>query len=101
MAHLTIYIFSMILNPDFPRPTYCAKLNQIPHAGVHLNHHEKSKFAWQSGYAIFSVSNSAIPRVAEYIINQEEHHRKVSFKEEYLMLLDKHKIEYDQRYIFD
>lgn len=51
---------------------------------VHLNYREKSIFAWQNGYSIFSVSTSAIRSVAEYIINQEEHHRKVSFEEEYL-----------------
>ena len=68
---------------------------------VHLNYREKSIFAWQNGYSIFSVSTSAIRSVAEYIINQEEHHRKVYFEEEYLLFLEKHKIVYDQRFIFD
>lgn len=59
---------------------------------VHLNHPNKSKCAWQIGYDIFSVSRSAIPKVTKYIKYQEVHHRKVSFEEEYLMFLEKHKI---------
>lgn len=58
-------------------------------------------FEWQPGYAAFSVSESQFERVRDYILNQEEHHRKKSFQEEFLNLLKKHNITYDQRYVFE
>jgi REP element-mobilizing transposase RayT len=57
-------------------------------------------FAWQTGYAAFSVSPSNAQEVIRYIENQETHHQKVSFQEEYLMFLKKHGIEYDSRYVW-
>jgi putative transposase len=60
-----------------------------------------SKFAWQAGYGGFSVSESNTPKVANYIQNQEEHHRVKSFQEEYREFLTKHKIKYDERYVWD
>ena len=57
------------------------------------------KFAWQSGYAAFSVSQSQVDTVIAYIRNQAEHHKKHSFKDEYLNFLRLHKIEYDERYV--
>ncbi len=59
------------------------------------------KFAWQAGYGAFSVSESNAAAVANYIQNQEEHHRKKSFQEEYREFLGKHKIEYDEKYVWD
>jgi REP element-mobilizing transposase RayT len=58
------------------------------------------KFEWQEGYGAFSVSVSQVPKTIAYINNQKEHHRKKSFQEEFLELLRKHGIEYDQRYVF-
>lgn len=52
--------------------------------------HGRSKFAWQSGYSAFSVSESGVAAVRRYIERQEEHHRKRTFTEEYLEFLDKH-----------
>jgi hypothetical protein len=57
-------------------------------------------FAWQDGYGAFTVSRSNIPSVIPYIKNQREHHRNKSFQEEYRELLEKHGIEYDERYIW-
>jgi putative transposase len=59
------------------------------------------KFAWQKGYAAFSVSRSNIEAVRRYINNQEAHHRRRDFKAELIALLEKHDMEYDPRYIFD
>lgn len=59
----------------------------------------KGKFKWQEGYGAFSFSHSHIDRVVKYIINQEKHHRKKTFGEEYVELLKKCNIEYDERYI--
>lgn len=60
-----------------------------------------SGFGWQSGYGAFSVGHSNVESVIRYIANQEEHHRKVTFQEEYLAFLKKHEIEFDERYIWD
>jgi REP element-mobilizing transposase RayT len=59
-----------------------------------------SNFAWQTGYAAFSVSHSNIASVKEYIANQEAHHRNVTFQEEVLAFLKRHEIEYDPRYVW-
>ena len=68
---------------------------------VHREFPEKRTFAWQRGYSAFSVSHSQKKSVLDYIANQEEHHRKVSFKEELILFLKKNGIEYDERYIFE
>jgi REP element-mobilizing transposase RayT len=60
----------------------------------------KGKFSWQSGYGAFSYSKDQVPRVIKYIQNQEKHHGKKSFLEEYEELLKIHELEYDPRYIF-
>lgn len=60
-----------------------------------------SKFAWQAGYGGFSVSESNAPKVANYIQCQEEHHRTKSFQDEYRVFLKKHKIQFDERYVWD
>jgi len=60
-----------------------------------------SLFQWQQGYGAFSISTNQIPRVKTYINNQQAHHRKVDFQEEFLWLLKKHGVEYDPRYIWD
>jgi len=60
----------------------------------------RSHFAWQPGYAAFSVSKSQVESVRRYIGNQNEHHRKVTFQEEVLAFLEKQGIKYDPRYVF-
>ena len=67
---------------------------------VHDTFPAMEKFQWQEGYGAFSVSSSQVPKTIAYINNQKEHHRKKTFKEEFLELLNKHGIEYDSRYIF-
>lgn len=57
-------------------------------------------FAWQLGYGAFSVSKSNVPRVLQYIGNQESHHRKIAFKQEFTDLLRKHGIDYEERYLW-
>jgi len=58
-------------------------------------------FSWQRGYGAFSYSRSHIDRVVKYILNQEEHHKQKTFKEEYLEMLQKFEVEYDERYLFE
>ena len=59
------------------------------------------KFEWQGGYADFSVSQSNLEQVKQYIANQEKHHRKRSFQDEVRGLLKKHRIDWDERYVWD
>jgi putative transposase len=60
-----------------------------------------SEFAWQTGYAVFSVSESSVAAVTKYIAGQEEHHKKHSFQEEFVAFLKKNHVEYDEKYIWD
>ena len=67
---------------------------------VHEEFPRSKDFGWQEGYGAFSVSRSQIDKTVDYINRQKEHHRKRSFQEEFMELLDKHGIEYDARYVF-
>jgi REP element-mobilizing transposase RayT len=60
-----------------------------------------SKFHWQAGYAAFSVSQSNLVDVIRYIENQEEHHKRVTFQDEYRAFLKAYGVEYDERYVWD
>jgi putative transposase len=67
---------------------------------IHETIQGKAAFAWQKGYGAFSVSKSAEQGVRKYISNQETHHKRHSFQNEFLALLRKHEIEYDERYLW-
>jgi REP element-mobilizing transposase RayT len=58
-------------------------------------------FQWQDGYGAFSYSHSALDNVIKYIENQKEHHKKTSFREEYVEFLNKYKVEYKDEYLFE
>jgi len=60
----------------------------------------KGKFSWQDGYGAFFYSHSQIEKVYQYILNQEQHHHKKSFNEEYMDFLKKFEIEYNEKYLF-
>ncbi len=62
---------------------------------------EFASFFWQAGYGAFSVSQSNVPSVKRYISNQEAHHKKVGFQEEFRTFLTRYGIEYDERYVWD
>ena len=68
---------------------------------VHQNWPSRIRFAWQTGYAAFSVSRSQVGWAERYIADQEEHHRKLTFQEEVLTFLKKHGIQYNPRFVFD
>ena len=61
----------------------------------------KGKFSWQEGYGAFSYSHSQIDTVFQYILNQEQHHRKTTFREEYLAFLKEFDVRYDERFLFE
>jgi REP element-mobilizing transposase RayT len=60
-----------------------------------------TEFAWQKGYGAFTVSQSQLPAVRHYVQTQEDHHRKQTFQQEFIALLKKHGIEYDERYLWE
>lgn len=64
--------------------------------------HERwgADFAWQTGYGVFSVSESNVAEVTKYIAGQEEHHKRHSFEEEFVAFLKKNNVDYDERYIW-
>jgi putative transposase len=59
------------------------------------------EFRWQNGYGIFSIGFSQVPSVKDYIARQEEHHRKITFQDEFRMLLRRYEIDFDERYVWD
>ena len=67
---------------------------------IHDTWQSRKTFGWQKGYGAFSVSQSNVPAVVRYIDAQEEHHRRRSFEEEFLNLLKRHRIEYDERFLW-
>ncbi len=68
---------------------------------INENHLTESHFEWQVGFGAFSYGKSQTDNVVRYILNQKQHHETVSFKDEYLSLLEKFEIEYDEQYLFD
>ncbi len=68
---------------------------------IHDTFPDQRHFAWQEKYGAFSVSVSQLETIIHYIKNQKEHHLKQTFQEEFLLLLQKHRIEFDERYLWD
>jgi putative transposase len=68
----------------------------------YINDHSLTpeRFEWQEGYGVFSYSQSQVDKVYQYVLNQAAHHKKQTFRDEYLELLKKFKINYDEQYIF-
>ena len=61
----------------------------------------KSKFNWQEGYGVFSYGHSQIDTVVKYVLNQEQHHKKKTFRAEYLEFLDRFQIPFEEKYLFE
>ena len=89
----------------FPRTRSVAEVvketKRVSTNWLHEQASELRGFHWQSGYGVFSVSQSNVDGVIDYIRRQEEHHRKVSFQDEYRAFLRKHSVEFDERYGWD
>jgi REP element-mobilizing transposase RayT len=90
---------------SLPATMPMAKAMQLIKGGsskwVHEMFPDQRLFAWQTKYGAFSVSASQSDKIIKYIENQPEHHRKMSFQEEFVALLKKHNIEYDERYLWE
>jgi REP element-mobilizing transposase RayT len=82
-------------------PDLVEEIKTSSNAWIKLKKYSKFKFDWQKGYGAFTHSRSQIDQVIKYINGQEEHHRKKSFREEYLDILTKNEIEYNNEYLFD
>ena len=79
-------------------------IKEIKHSSnwfINDNYLTKQKFSWQESYGAFSYSKSALNNVVKYILNQQEHHKKQTFKEEYIQFLTKFEVDYDTKYLFE
>ena len=95
-THLFVGLKPTILISDFVREIK-VESNEF------INHKKwvRGKFNWQEGYGVFSYSHSHINAVVNYVLNQETHHQKKSFKQEYHELLDKFEIPFEDKYLFN
>ena len=82
-------------------PDLIEEIKTSTNAWIKQNKLSRFKFEWQKGYGAFSHSRSQIDNVVKYILNQERHHRKKSFKDEYLEILKKNDVKYQDDYLFD
>jgi REP-associated tyrosine transposase len=94
------HIHALIMAPPTLSPS---KIVQLLKGGsslwIHTEFPEISSFDWEDGYGLFSINKSFVPKVERYIKSQREHHRKMSFQEEYREFLKMHGVDYDERYL--
>jgi len=90
---------------SMPATMPVAKAMQLIKGGsskwVHETFPNQRLFAWQTKYGAFSVSVSQLDKIVKYIQNQPEHHQNLSFQEEFVALLKKHNVQYDERYLWE
>ncbi len=87
--------------PSISIPDLVKDIKLATNDWINKNHLTNQKFAWQEGYGAFSYSRTQIKNVCDYIENQEQHHSKQTFKEEYVSFLKNFEIEYDDKYLFE
>ena len=98
----TNYVHLLIgLPPSLALSAIMGKIKSNSTRWAHKTIPSMSDFHWQEGYGAFTVSRSQIEKVSAYINNQAKHHQTITFEEEYIVLLKKHNIEYEERYVFD
>ncbi len=89
------------MNPNISVSDTVRDIKRATSLLINSEHLCSSKFEWQDGYGAFSYSRSHLDNVYNYVLNQELHHQKKTFREEYLSFLEKFQIEYDERYLFE
>jgi len=95
------HIHALVTAPPMLSPSEIAQyIKGDSSKWIHEEFRKLLGFEWQDGYGAFTVSKSQIPEVIRYIQNQREHHGKKTFQEEYLELLQKHGVDYDERYLW-
>jgi REP element-mobilizing transposase RayT len=95
-VHLLVGIKPSITISDLVRDIKAGSSNFI-----NQQYYVNGKFNWQEGFGVFSYSKSQIDTVIKYILSQEEHHKKTTFREEYFDFLEKFEIDYDEKYLFE
>lgn len=109
-SNLGSFVIAIYANPDhvhllcsLPRTISIAELiSKIKSSSSKfLKTKGVASFAWQGGYGAFSVSASKLESVKDYILNQEMHHQKKTFQEEYRTFLEEYNVEYDEKYVWD
>ncbi len=93
--------FFIGMNPSCSISDLVREVKKCSNEFLKQNNLTNDFFSWQDGYGAFSYSKSDIDKVVKYIMNQKEHHKKQSFKEEFLSFLKNHNIEYNEKYLFD
>ncbi len=96
--HLHIFIG---MKPDCCLSDLIREVKKASNEWINVNKLTARKFYWQEGFGAFSYSHSQIDAVVKYVLNQKEHHRKATFKEEYMDFLKKYDILYNEKYLFD
>jgi putative transposase len=91
----------LVLRTDVAVAEAARKWKSLSSKWVHETFPTAADFGWQAGYGVFSVSRSNVPKVTVYIEGQIEHHRRVTFEEEFIGFLDRHGIAYDPRHVWD
>lgn len=82
-------------------PDLVEEIKTSSSAWIKKNRLSKFKFEWQKGYGAFTHARSQLDTVIKYVLTQEEHHQKISFREEYLDMLRKNDIQFEEKYVFD
>lgn len=95
-----IHIF-LVYNVNQLIPDLVEEIKTSSNVWIKNNNLSKFRFEWQKGYGAFTNSHSQIDPVVKYILNQEEHHKRKSFREEYLEILKKNEIQFKDEYVFD
>ena len=92
---------AMKLKPRHYIPDLMKRIKANSSKWVNDQHKIEGRFSWQVGYGIFSISESQLAHVVSYVENQKSHHCRQTFEEEFVLLLEKHGIEYDPQYLWD
>ena len=95
-VHLLVRIPAKVAVSDF-----VGKLKANTSKHINQNNGSSLSFAWQDGFGAFTVSPSKKAAVGNYVRNQMQHHKELTFEEEYLEFLKKHEVDFDERYVFD
>jgi putative transposase len=94
--HFFIWMKPTCILPDLVR-----EVKKSSTAFIKENHLSKSKFQWQEGYGAFSYGHSQVDKVISYIMGQKGHHKKSTFRDEYVELLKRFNIDFEEKYLFD
>lgn len=95
-----LHLFTGV-KPSVYIPDFVKEIKVESNEFIRNKHWLKGAFHWQEGYGVFSYGHSQLDTVCKYVLNQEEHHRKKTFREEYHEFLRKFSVSYEERFLFD